>query len=52
MAGFGWLRYATLGFSGKANLDDGEMWPTDFALKKLTSKEEAKIAALIKKAVS
>jgi uncharacterized protein YdhG (YjbR/CyaY superfamily) len=44
-------RYATLGFSDKANLDDGAMWPTDFALKKLTAAEEKKIAALVKKAV-
>jgi uncharacterized protein YdhG (YjbR/CyaY superfamily) len=44
-------RYATLGFSDKANLDDGAMWPTDFALKKLTTAEEKKIAALVKKAV-
>jgi uncharacterized protein YdhG (YjbR/CyaY superfamily) len=45
-------RYATLGFSDKANLDDGRMWPTDFALKELTAAEERKIAALVKKAVS
>jgi uncharacterized protein YdhG (YjbR/CyaY superfamily) len=45
-------RYATLGFSDKANLDDGAMWPTDFALKELTKAEEARIAALVKKAVS
>jgi uncharacterized protein YdhG (YjbR/CyaY superfamily) len=45
-------RYATLGFSDKANLDDGAMWPTDFALKELTAAEEARIAALVKKAVS
>jgi uncharacterized protein YdhG (YjbR/CyaY superfamily) len=45
-------RYATLGFSDKANLDDGRMWPTDFALKELTGAEEARIAALVKKAVS
>lgn len=45
-------RYATLGFSDKANLDDGNMWATSFALKKLTASEEAKIAALVKKAVS
>src|SRR2546423_1226122 len=43
---------ATLGFSDKANLDQGDMWPTDFALKKLTATEEKKIAALVKKAVS
>ncbi|MFI5420460.1 MAG: hypothetical protein ACHQ1H_05790 [Nitrososphaerales archaeon] len=45
-------RYATLGFSDSAHLDEGNMWPTSFALSKLTSAEEAKIAALIKKAVS
>ena len=45
-------RYATLGFSDEANLDDGAMWPTDFALKELTPAEEAKIAALVKQAVS
>ncbi len=45
-------RYATLGFSDKANLDDGAMWPTDFALKELTAHAEAEIAALVKKAVS
>ena len=45
-------RYATLGFSGKANLDDGAMWPTSFALKELTAAEEKKIAALVRKAVS
>jgi uncharacterized protein YdhG (YjbR/CyaY superfamily) len=45
-------RYATLGFSDKANLDEGAMWPTDFALKKLTAAEEKKIASLVKKAVS
>lgn len=44
-------RYATLGFSDKANLDDGAMWPTSFALTKLTSAEEAKITTLLKKAV-
>jgi uncharacterized protein YdhG (YjbR/CyaY superfamily) len=44
-------RYATLGFSDKANLDDGEMWPTSFALKKLGSAEEARVVALLKKAV-
>jgi uncharacterized protein YdhG (YjbR/CyaY superfamily) len=44
-------RYATLGFSDKANLDDGDMWPTAFALKGLSSAEEAKIAALVKRAV-
>ncbi len=45
-------RYATLGFSDKANLDDGVMWPTDFALKELTPAEEKRISALVKKAVS
>jgi uncharacterized protein YdhG (YjbR/CyaY superfamily) len=44
-------RYATLGFSDKANLDKGAMWPTSFALKGLTAAEEKKIAALVKKAV-
>ena len=44
-------RYATLGFNDKANLDDGAMWPTSFALKELTAAEERKIAALVKKAV-
>ena len=44
-------RYATLGFSDKANLDEGHMWPTAFALKELTAAEEAKIGALLKKAV-
>jgi len=45
-------RYATLGFSDKANLDEGAIWPTAFALKKLTATEEAKIGALVKRAVS
>ena len=45
-------RYATLGFSDKANLDEGAMWPTAFALTELTPAEEARIAALVKKAVS
>jgi uncharacterized protein YdhG (YjbR/CyaY superfamily) len=45
-------RYATLGFSDKAHLDDGLMWPTAFALKDLTAVEEEKIVALIKQAVS
>ncbi len=45
-------RYATLGFSDMANLDEGAMWPTSFALKELTAADEAKIAALVKKAVS
>jgi len=43
-------RYATLGFSDKANLDKGAMWPTAFALKELTAAEEAKIRTLVKKA--
>ena len=45
-------RYATLGFSDKANLDDGALWPTAFALKELTAAEETRIGALVKKAVS
>ena len=45
-------RYATLGFSDEANLDEGAMWPTSFALKGLAAAEEAKIGALVKKAVS
>ncbi len=45
-------RYATLGFSDKANLDEGAMWPTDFALKTLTAADEKRIGALVKKAVS
>ena len=44
-------RYATLGFSDQANLDEGAMWPTSFALKELTTSEETRIAALLKKAV-
>ena len=44
-------RYATLGFSDAANLDEGAMWPSTFALKKLTAAEEARISALVKKAV-
>ena len=44
-------RYATFGFSDEANLDEGAMWPTSFALKKLTAAEEAKIKALVKRAV-
>lgn len=44
-------RYSTFGFSDKAKLDDGVMWPTSFALKELTASEEARIAALVKKAV-
>ena len=45
-------RYATFGFSDRANLDEGAMWPTSFALKELTATEEARIGALVKKAVS
>jgi uncharacterized protein YdhG (YjbR/CyaY superfamily) len=45
-------RYATFGFSDKANLDEGAMWPTSFALKELTAAEEARIGALVNKAVS
>jgi uncharacterized protein YdhG (YjbR/CyaY superfamily) len=45
-------RYATLGFSDKAKLDDGAMWPTEFALTELTAADEARIVALVKKAVS
>jgi uncharacterized protein YdhG (YjbR/CyaY superfamily) len=45
-------RYATLGFNDAANLDDGAMWPTSFALKELSAAEEAEIAALVRKAVS
>ena len=44
-------RYSTLGFSDKAMLDEGQMWPTAFALNKLTTADEAKIGALVKKAV-
>jgi uncharacterized protein YdhG (YjbR/CyaY superfamily) len=44
-------RYATFGFSDQANLDKGAMWPTSFALKELTAAEEAKIGALVKRAV-
>ena len=44
-------RYATLGFSDKAILDEGDMWPTSFAVTELTAAEEARIAALVKKAV-
>ncbi len=44
-------RYATLGFSDKAHLDEGAMWPTSFALKELTAAEEARIGALVKRAV-
>ena len=45
-------RYATVGFNDAAKLDDGNMWPTSFALKKLTAADEKKIAALVKRAVS
>ena len=45
-------RYATFSFSDAANLDEGAMWPTSFALKELTAAEEAKIGALVKRAVS
>jgi uncharacterized protein YdhG (YjbR/CyaY superfamily) len=45
-------RYATFGFSDTANLDEGAMWPTSFALKDLTATEEARISALVRKAVS
>lgn len=45
-------RYCTFGFQEAANLDDGGMWPTSYALKELTATEEARIAALVKQAVS
>ncbi len=45
-------RYASFGFNAAANLDEGNMWPTSFALKKLTAADEKRIAALVKKAVS
>jgi len=45
-------RYATFGFTDKANLDDGRMWPTSFALDELGAAEEARIGALVRKAVS
>lgn len=45
-------RYSTFGFNDTANLDDGNMWPASFALKEMTVAEEARIAALVKKAVS
>jgi uncharacterized protein YdhG (YjbR/CyaY superfamily) len=45
-------RYATFGFSDEANLDQGAMWPTSFALRELTAADEKKIAALVKQAVS
>jgi len=44
-------RYATLGFSDKANLDDGDLWPTAFALKELTAETEARVGELVKRAV-
>jgi uncharacterized protein YdhG (YjbR/CyaY superfamily) len=45
-------RYATLGFSDKATIDDGEMWPTSYAITKLTKADEARITALLARAVS
>jgi uncharacterized protein YdhG (YjbR/CyaY superfamily) len=45
-------RYATFGFNAAANLDDGNMWPTSFALTELTATEERRISALVKKAAS
>ena len=45
-------RYATLGFSDKAALDEGNMWPTSFAIKELTAADEARIRALIERAVN
>ena len=45
-------RYATIGFQQEANLDEGNMWPTSYALKKLTAADEARIGALVKRAVS
>jgi uncharacterized protein YdhG (YjbR/CyaY superfamily) len=45
-------RYATFGFNDDANLDEGTMWPTSFALTELTATDEARIAGLVKKAVS
>ena len=45
-------RYATFGFSDQANIDEGAMWPTSFAVKELTAADEARIGALVKKAVS
>jgi uncharacterized protein YdhG (YjbR/CyaY superfamily) len=45
-------RYATFGFNDSANLDEGAMWPTTFALKEITAAEEAKIGALVRRAVS
>jgi hypothetical protein len=46
------VRYATLGFNDAANLDDGNMWPSEYAVMKLTPAEEKRISALVKKAVS
>ncbi len=46
------MRYATLGFSDKANLDEGTVWPVAYALKELTTAEEARITSLVKQAVS
>lgn len=46
------MRYATFGFTDKANLDDGDMWPTEFALTKLTAADEERIRALMRRAVS
>jgi hypothetical protein len=46
------IKWFTLGFTDKANLDEGHMWPIAFALKELSAAEEAKIGALVKKAVS
>ena len=45
-------RYATIGFTDKANIDDGELWPTSYAVKTLTTAGEAKIAKLVKRAVT
>ena len=45
-------RYATFGFSDQANIDDGGVWPTSFAVKELTAADEARLGALVKKAVS
>jgi uncharacterized protein YdhG (YjbR/CyaY superfamily) len=45
-------RYSTLGFNDAANLDDGTMWPTSYALTELTAADEARVGALVKKAVS
>lgn len=45
-------RYATIGFSDKAHLDEGTLWPVAFALKQLTAADEVRVAALVKQAVS